>query len=271
MKISYRNSRNQSVNLDQEPYFMAVSDFLDYEWEYSSNHGTVRKFYRSIKTRKLKIDVYGNDEASARENQRKLTEIFEYDVAKKKTGQLYVGDYWLSCYVIACTKTDWEDTTGMVSCEYTLVTENGMWQRETEYRFHGTSGGKASGFDYPYDLPFDFVSVARANKIINDAVSESNIELRLYGPAYNPAIVIGSHMYGVRCTLEEGEIVKINTRDRKMLLIHRDGEEENIFAYRNREQYIYDPVPAGELLISTNGFFDHDVVLLTERSEPEWI
>ena len=270
MIISYKNNRNQTVNLDQEPYFMAVSDFLDYEWDYSESHGVARQFYRSIKTRKLKIDVYGDTERSARKNQNILTEIFEYDIAKKAAGRLYVGEYWLPCYIIACAKTDWEDTTRMVSCEYTLLTESGMWMKKTEYHFRGVSGEKVGGFDFPYDFPVDFVSAVSANRIMNDAVSESNMELRIYGPADKPAVIIGDHMYGVRCTVADHEIVKINTKNRKALLIHGDGGIENIFPFRNREQYIYDPVPAGESVVSTNGFFDHDVILLTERSEPEW-
>ena len=43
MIIRYENNRRQIAYLDQGPYMMLVSDFLDYGWKYTNTYGKIRK------------------------------------------------------------------------------------------------------------------------------------------------------------------------------------------------------------------------------------
>lgn len=271
MIIRYENNRKQTVYLDQGPYMMLVSDFLDYGWKYTNAYGKIRKFYHDIAERKLKVDVYGNHEKTARQLQNDLTNIFEYDVQSMTPGRLYIGDSWISCYIMECSKTDWDDESGIVCCEYTLVAEKPMWTKETMYKFPGKSGVIAGGVDYPFDYPYDYTMISNANHVVNDAVKSADVQINMYGPAENPCVIIGTHLYGLQYVINDGERIEINTRNKKMQLVRTDGSGENVFSARYRDQYVYDPVPSGELVVSTNGFFDYDVILLVDRSEPEWI
>lgn len=271
MIIRYENNRKQIVYLDQGPYMMLVSDFLNYGWKYTSTYGRIRKFYHEISERKLKIDIYSDQRKTAREHQNELTSIFEYDVLNMTPGKLYIGEYWISCYITECDKTGWDDESNVVCCEYTLAAENPMWTKETTYHFLGDSGITASGIDFPYDYPFDYALITNANHVVNDAVKNSDVQINMYGPAENPCVIIGTHLYGLEYVINEGERIEINTRNKKMKLVRTDGTIENVFSMRYRDQYVYDPIPSGELVVSTNGFFDYDIILLTNRSEPEWI
>ena len=71
--------------------------------------------------------------------------------------------------------------------------------------------------------------------------------------------------------LSDNEYLTIDSMTKTIVLTKYDGQKENCFHLRNRESYIFEPIPPGENIITWNGAFGFDVILLDERSEPKWI
>ena len=46
----------------------------------------------------------------------------------------------------------------------------------------------------------------------------------IYGPVINPQVTIGTNTYLVNIVLEEGEYLQINSRDRTIVKVLRNGE-----------------------------------------------
>ena len=70
--------------------------------------------------------------------------------------------------------------------------------------------------------------------------------------------------------MEEGEYLTIDSTTKKIFLTKNDGTIINQFNNRNRDSYIFEKIPAGSNVVTWNGDFAFDVILLEERSEPKW-
>ena len=81
MIVKYESNNGQSVNLNQFPYRMLISDILDYEPEVIENNGKISGFNSNcIAQREINIDVHRTKTESARVSMSKLTDIFASDV-----------------------------------------------------------------------------------------------------------------------------------------------------------------------------------------------
>ena len=127
------------------------------------------------------------------------------------------------------------------------------------YRFWGER------YDFDYDLE-EMIEV-----IENDCIDKANFELTFYGPAQNPSVMVGDHVYELLTELEEGEYATVNSLTKKILQYDMYGNVENIFHLRSRDSYIFEKIPEGTTTISRDKNLKVDITLFDERGEPEWI
>ena len=81
---------------------------------------------------------------------------------------------------------------------------------------------------------------------------------------------MSDHIYQVFGTIRAGETLVVDSLAKTIMLSTVSGTRVNWFNNRNRENYIFEPIPAGQSNILYNGSFAFDLTVIEERSEPKW-
>lgn len=276
MDIYYLNSKNKKMYLDRAPYQMlAVNTLFDYGWKYSTkgvSNPKVAKFSKTMVEKTFDIVVSGATKDEYKSNAEALLEHFDVDTIGLSKGRLYVGNCYLSCYIIKSEKLARYINTKRSTISFTLVAENGSWYEESTYEYARITNGafNSDGLDYPYDYAYDYANNLVNQKIINDNYTSSDFEMTIYGSCENPAVSIGQHTYSVEASLITGEYLKINSITKKVYKVKNNGDVVNLFSSRGRDFYIFEKIPTGILNVAWEGGFGFDIKLLSERSEPKW-
>nr|DAJ15813.1 MAG TPA: tail protein [Siphoviridae sp. ctqOv4] len=308
MRIYYQaGADGKIVNLDKPPYWMQTGDFLNYSWEYTLSGKCIGELRKTIQEKGFTITIFGKEQAEYERNVDALHEVFEKDVLKKKPGRFYFGEYYISCFIYASEKEEWESGYSMENT-LKLIEANPFWRKETLYQFLPEVMDSGAGeqipvetgeiytgeamdnqaalrefsFDflrrsdrkvrYPQlDLPFDFVKPRGRRTIDNTtAFSESNFILTIYGFVDTPSILIAGHPYVVNTTIYEGERVIIDSAAGTVKKIGRLGEETNLYNSRGKEYSVFQKILPGVQTVNWSGGFGFDILLYDERSEPRW-
>ncbi len=269
MNIKYVNSMHQEVKLNAEPYKMLVSDILDHEWEPEEFGERILGFKKSICKKTVNVDVIKNSKESSRALSNKLVDFFEGDVRRASPGKLYIGEYYLPCYIYSAAKTRWE-TDVVMSCELGIVTDYPFWCRERLFSFRADVGVQEGFLDYPYDYSYDYASPSNMRFLHNDHYYESDFKCIVYGPCENPRFMINEHIYEVRTLLYDNEYLAFDSRDKSLVKTDYQGNESVIFNSRNKEYDLFRKIPPGRNNVTWNLGFDFDIILFQERSEPKW-
>lgn len=127
-----------------------------------------------------------------------------------------------------------------------------------------------SGAGYPYDYPYDYALPLISGNIVCDSIGNSDFRLLIYGEAVNPSVIIGGHIYAINGTVGKGETLLIDSLNRTITLTTAQGNKINWFDKRGREDYIFEPIPAGKNSVNWSGAFGFDLTVIEKRSEPRW-
>ena len=153
-------------------------------------------------------------------------------------------------------KSEWESDAELMDVNLTVVAENPIWVGEDNYTFHSYGISSDNNKRYPGRYPYRYANGLTSNYIINPHYTEANFEMIIYGPVINPQVTAGTNTYLVNIVLEEGEYLQINSRDRTIVKVLRNGERANAYHYRQKGQW--------------TGKFNFDLTVYEERSEPKW-
>lgn len=273
-KMIYTNHVNETITFGDFPYFANYNDLRNYEWAYTSANSKILSFQRGIVKHKLPVVIVCESEAEGITRRNALFEVIEKDVLANKHGTLQIGEYKLQCFVIASEKSDFLESKRSMTVKLTIVTDRSFWLKEKKYVFTEKGGGETvetEFLDFSYDFPYDYANDLNAMEVVNDNFVNTAFKMTIYGGCINPQITINGHVYEVNCTVEEGEILIIDSIAKTVKLQKADGTTVNKFASRNKESYIFEKIPAGDCRLSRNDQFRFDLALLEERSEPKWI
>lgn len=275
MRIYYQNSNNEKIYLDELPYMLlSKTSLFDYSWNYVTrgiNLPTIAKFSKLMVEKSISVVVSGSTAAECMTNLDNLLSKIDIDVINLTKGRLYVGNYYLSCYIVGNTKGDKYININKSTIELTLIAEKGGWIKEVETTFgQATSEDFSGGFDYPFDYPFDYGNSLTNQLLVNDNYAPSEFEMIIYGSCTNPAVSINDNTYEVEVSLLTGEYLVINSINRKIYRVRNTGQQDNLFDARNRSFDIFQKVPVGSNVVIWDGSFTFSIKLLEERSEPKW-
>ena len=92
----------------------------------------------------------------------------------------------------------------------------------------------------------------------------------IYGEITDPAIYIDGYEYSVTGHIGPREYLEIDSREKTVTLVQNNGTRVNWFSHRNKDNYIFKKMPAGESVVSWQGEYRFDIILFEERSEPKW-
>ena len=279
MRIYYQNNFGQSVDFMGWPYNLASStDLHDYVWNYDNRsrmNPKITRFYRELTARKMEISVSAGTMGEYNKALEYLLEVTERDVLNLTPGRLYVDEYYLPCYIHKSQKTSWMEGAAFLVNTFSVVSEKGAWIRESKSLFSARGQAPAANeddlyLDYPFEYPYDYASIVLGRVVQNQGYASADFELTICGPCKDPEVIIAGHGYKVGTTLESGELLLINSLQRRVYKVLVNGEEVNQFHLRNRESYIFEKIPEGECAVVWNGSFAFYVTIFEERSEPRW-
>lgn len=128
-----------------------------------------------------------------------------------------------------------------------------------------------TALDYPYDYPYDLLTDKNMATLTNESVVPQDARIIIYGPAISPQIVIGDNIYTVFSTIYEQEKIEINTKAKTIYKISEEGEKTNLFSQREPRTDFFKKIERGSNKVMWDGSFGLDVILMEERSTPEWI
>ena len=269
MDIKYRNSILEEVDLNSDPYKLLVSDILDYEWEAAESGEKITGFKKTITKKSIDIDILKTGGRSSRLLQNQLTDFFETDIHRGKAGKLYIGDYYLPCYIYSAKKENWE-TDVVMSCEYGIITDHPFWIKERPYYFKTTEAVSSDSKRYGNRHAYRYANGLMNTMVINNHYTDCNFRMVIYGPVTDPRVYIGGHEYLVKIRLEAGENLVIDSAAETVTKVTPFGNQINAFHNRDFEHSVFEPVHPGRQNVGWSGLFDFDLILYEERSEPKW-
>lgn len=272
-QLVYKNHRNEVFTFGKNGIYVNTNDLRDYEWKTQSKGDRITDFTRGIGSRTLPVVIICRTEKAANEAKNLLFETVEKDVLARKYGQIILNGYYFRCYVTKSTKANYLQSKRYMTLTLTLKSEHPYWVKETKTSFKPEStvaSNSTSGIDYPYDFNHDYL-LPKTTTLYNNGFAPANFRAVIYGPCVNPSIVIGGHTYQVNCVVGSGDRLTIDSTEKTIVLVQKNGSTVNAFSSRYRDSYIFEPIAAGNSAVRWDGTFSFDIILLEERSEPRWI
>lgn len=274
----YKNSNGRIIDLTKPPFIGEISnDLLSYNWNYTTQGQAVQKivkFDKNMVKKKFHVILSGNTDRDYMSHIEQFLQLTDVDIDNLKMGRLYYGDYFLECYIIASKKPKRYVGTDKTMVECQIVCERGNWQSEHTFKFTPMGSGETPstgyGFLYPYDYDYDYSAPYLANTILNESYMDTDFEMTFYGADELPEIVIGGNEYRVNYSLEAGDRLTINSKDKTVYVTKNNGQRVNVFMYRDKEWKIFEPIKSGGNVVLLDGLTTVDVTLFYERSEPKW-
>lgn len=271
-KFYYLNNYGETLYFGKEGIFAFYNDLRDYQWGYESVNEKITGFTRGIITKKLPVLFLSASGQQTRQARNRAYEIIEKDVLANKKGKLYCNGYYMECWLIGTSNSEYLNSESYLKTEFAVVTDKPEWVKATTLSFIPTT--QAAGeydVDFDCDFPFDLQAVSYAtNTLINPFAFASQFILNIYGACENPQITIGDYTYLFNCELSAGERLEVNTLTKKIYKYDLQGNVENYFNCRNKKQTVFAAIPSGNKQVQWNNEFSFDLMLLQQRSEPEW-
>ena len=270
-KFIYENHLGQRFDGLANGVYLNHSDLRDFWWSYDTINNKISRFFREITERNLPLVVYGKTDEEAIAAKHRLYELAEVDIVAKIPGKIFVGDYYTTGFITGSAKSNYLIRRKYSRIDLTFTSEDPAWYLEHSHSFFpGTESGYVGGFDYPFDYPYDYALSMNGRKIVCDSVGSSEFRLRIYGEATDPTVVIGGHTYTINGTISKGESLLIDSLTKTITLTTASGKKVNWFDKRGREEYIFEPLPAGQSTVTWSGAFGFDLTVVEKRSEPKW-
>ena len=269
----YTNHLGQQFVGLENNVFMNQNDLRDYSWYYDIINKRITRFFKDITNRKIPLIVHCNSDDEAIEVKNKLFEIAEIDIEALKAGTIYLGEWYTKGYITTSSKSDYLISKRLCRFDLTLTSEKPDWFRETIHSFvagHESDIGIGSGTDYPYEYEYDYALSQSGKKIDCGTFGKCEFKLLIYGEVDNPTVTIGGHNYKINGAIKSGETLLIDSLEKSITLTTPTGSTVNWFDKRNRDEYIFEPIPAGLQTVSWNGLFGFDLTIIEKRSEPKW-
>lgn len=269
----FENHLGQRFNGLENNVFLNYNNLRDYSWSYEAVNSRITRFYNNITSRKIPLVICCDSSEEAFEVRNRLCEIAEADIEARLPGKVYIGDYYTTGYITASKKGNYLINKRLYTVELTLTSNDPTWYKESKIIFtqgETAMGGVGGGADYAYDYPHDY-AVYKSKKTFNcDSVRGGAFRLLIYGPAVDPSVVIGNHIYTVYGTINQRETLLIDSLNKTITLTTITGSKVNWFDHRGRESYIFEPIAPGLNPVSRVGSFGFDLTVIEKRSEPKW-
>lgn len=280
--IAYVNALGERVEFggseDGLHYF--EHGLRDWSWSYTvGTAGAVTGFSRRpSKPREVSfpVGIAAHDGESGIALRNRVEQMGEVDIALRSPGRLYVGDWYVRAYVVACEPTDYWMDDRIAELDLTVLVEDPSWLRETVRTFVPETGDEQSGgTDFPFDFPFEFLRERASRTVYNGSLFPQDFLWRAYGPIDDPWIRIGGNLYQVHVDVPSGSMLEVDSIARSVRVVGPDGTSTQAYGYREpgaegSGSYILERIPVGTSTIAWPNTFTFDLAVYEARTSCPW-
>ena len=272
-KIIFRNHLGEEIESGQGGFYVNSNDLRDYTWSYEESSDRIVGFKRGVVKKSIPIVILTENEEKAVCLKNWITTLSEKDVCDMNPGRIIINGCYMRGYIYESKKTKYYYNKRFLQSTLKFVSDEPQWVTESTKAFH--PAGSDTGYphlDYPYDYDYDYApDIISVGHINLDHYAPRKYLLKIYGPAINPAVTIGGIVRQVYTTLEAGQYLLIDSRDKTVKRVLNDGAVLSEFDNRRRgTKSIFEPITPGMNEVTWNNAFGFDLTLFIERSEPEW-
>lgn len=272
-KIIFRNHLGEEIESGQGGFYVNSNDLRDYTWSYEESSDRIVGFKRGVVKKSIPIVILTENEEKAVCLKNWITTLSEKDVCDMNPGRIIINGCYMRGYIYESKKTKYYYNKRFLQSTLKFVSDEPQWVTESTKAFH--PAGSDTGYphlDYPYDYDYDYApDIISVGHINLDHYAPCKYLLKIYGPAINPAVTIGGIVRQVYTTLEAGQYLLIDSRDKTVKRVLNDGAVLSEFDNRRRgTKSIFEPITPGMNGVTWNNAFGFDLTLFIERSEPEW-
>lgn len=274
MTVTYMNHLGESINLTEWPLMLQEPEkLLSYKWNYYAGTKSVRSFYAGLKELSCTISVFAESAEEYKRVMNHFLEVAEKDRAASAPGRLEIGGQYTECFIYGSELTEYEDDFYAVDKTLAIVSTDGLWHQDILYQFAHTGQLEAiTGHGYPHAYPYGYSGgTGYYSGLESTHFSASDFTLTIYGYAHRPEVAVGGNVYKINSTVQVGERLQVDSAKKTVMLIKNNGVVVNMFSARDYRHYIFEQIPPGKNSVYWNGSFNFDLLLHTERGEPEWM
>lgn len=275
--IYYENSNGIKLSLDEWPVVIKdITELYGKGWKYEAteningNRTKLDKFYRTMTSKKITLQIFADTKSEYCDVMDRLNEITDIDILEQKPGYLWVGDYYLECYITEVDPKEYDDIFYTVDIDAKIEAFAPYWINKSVYTFHSYEITTSNNKRYPGKYPYRYANGMTSNYLINSNYISANFQMIIYGPVINPQITVGDNTYLVNIVLEEEEYLLIDSRSRMITKYLKNGEQVNAYHNRQKGREFFKKIQVGRQLVQWTGKFDFDIVIIEERSAPKW-
>ena len=280
MRIGYQTHTEEWLELGVEPLNYLENDVRDWMWARAEKNGHVQAFYREPREMTLPVGICADTEEDGLRWRNEVARIADVDVMAQEPGRLWIGDWWMECYITGCSFANYWFDERTAEMALTIVSDNPIWRRGTVSHFYirhddELDHGARPFLDYPHDMPFDYCGRSNMLYVDNAYTLDADFQLTIYGPAVNPYVQVGWNIYEVDISLQAGEYLVVDSLKRTITMVDARGNASNAFSARkvgraNSGSYVFQKVRPGVNPVSWPNSFNWDFTVFEERSTPTW-
>ena len=269
-QFQYINHLNEIIEFGKNGIYANYNELRNYQWNFEKTNNKISNFKKDIVSKKLPIIIQAASESEGIFLRNKLYEVFDKDVLNGRCGKLIIGGYYYKCYITGSKKSEYLLSKRHLKTDLTVSSDNPVWVKDETTHFNMVSAS-AGGLNFPFNYAFNFSNSMNAQALINNAFSASQFKMIIFGPCVNPSVVVSGQIYKVNCIVEDSEYLTIDSMAKEVYITQNNGMIVNKFNSRDKENYIFEPIPPGENSVSWGGDLKFDIILFDERGEPKWI
>lgn len=277
--VRYQNHEGQSFVLHGDGVsFMNLNSLRSYKWNFATSNrpngmgGKASNFARNPVERSIRVTTISGSLTALNELENRLHSITEPDIISEEPGRLYVGDQYVSCYIVGAEVEEYIKVNGLAIIDFDLLIVEPFWCTETTTVFNIDTSSQTDTTAKKFNLrfPYRFLTGYSNTKLNNLHYAECPMIITIYGPTQNPSIVIAGNIYNVAVQVATGSRLVIDQTRHSIDIVNSVGERTSVFNARNKQYDIFKPLPSGENKVQHGGTFKFSVAIVKQRSGLEW-
>lgn len=272
MILKYTSSNGQTYDLKVGHFRTRTANYHNYAWKpqtVAQQYGVkAYRFDKEAVTYTTTLTIFGTL-PERRTFLNLLHAAFDHDIFTMTPGRLTHGQYYIECFITTSATSysnPWTNNALSIYCPYPF------WRKDNVYNLHAEEAEEYDWLDYPFDFPYDYqATLPGYSMVMNPGVKPADWLMKIHGYAFKPVVYVGGVAIGANAVIGSEETLVISSKNKTVVKIGANGQEENLFNARIKGASIFDPLPSGELPVMWSGLFDIDLIVYEERSEPLWI
>lgn len=286
--FTYISNNGEAVEFGGDDIWLDDDSFRSADLSYSKSDNRIKGFYRGISKFTVNASAQTDSLAEAVELCNRIIRLGRYDRENLVPGTIRCGEYSTSGYIIGISFDPDDDMLGFItSFKIEIAVEDPVWVKEETFSYLKGSELKVQSaddeydlqsaddeYDFPFDFPYDYMAPTHDSfEVRNRDTMPCNMRLTVYGPATNPAVRIGDNTYQVNCTVAEGSILIIDSKEKRIFERLEFGDEVSRLDSRERGSigggsYVFEKIPTGISAVSYNQSFGIDLTIIHEEIMP---